>query len=32
MAAIAPIVIALISFVLRIFNLGTPKGFVFDEV
>lgn len=32
MAAIAPIVIALISFVLRIFNLDTPKGFVFDEV
>jgi dolichyl-phosphate-mannose--protein O-mannosyl transferase len=32
MAAIAPILIALASFVLRIFNLGLPKGFVFDEV
>jgi dolichyl-phosphate-mannose--protein O-mannosyl transferase len=32
MAAIAPILIALASFVLRIINLGTPKGLVFDEV
>ena len=32
MAAIAPILIALASFVLRIINLGIPKGFVFDEV
>ena len=32
MAAIAPILIALASFVLRIFNLGSPKGLVFDEV
>jgi len=32
MAAIAPILIALTSFVLRIINLGLPKGFVFDEV
>ena len=32
MAAIAPILIALASFVLRIINLGLPKGFVFDEV
>ena len=28
----APILIALISFFLRIRNLTTPKGFVFDEV
>ena len=28
----APILIALISFFLRIWNLGTPKGYVFDEV
>ncbi len=32
MAAIAPILIALASFVLRIINLGLPKGFIFDEV
>ena len=32
MAAIAPLLIALASFVLRIFNLGSPKGLVFDEV
>jgi len=32
MTAIAPILIALASFVLRIINLGLPKGFVFDEV
>lgn len=30
--ALAPILIAIASFVLRIFNLSTPKGFVFDEV
>jgi len=28
----APILIALFSFLLRIWNLGTPQGFVFDEV
>ena len=32
MAAIAPILIAFASFVLRIINLGLPKGFIFDEV
>ena len=32
MAVIAPILIALASFVLRIINLGSPKGLVFDEV
>ena len=32
MAVIAPILIALASFVLRVINLGLPKGFVFDEV
>jgi len=32
MAAIAPILIAIGAFVLRLINLGTPKGFVFDEV
>jgi len=32
MAAIAPILIAIASFVLRLINLGLPKGFVFDEV
>jgi dolichyl-phosphate-mannose--protein O-mannosyl transferase len=32
MAAIAPILIAVASFVLRLINLGLPKGFVFDEV
>jgi dolichyl-phosphate-mannose--protein O-mannosyl transferase len=32
MAAIAPILIAIASFLLRIINLGSPKGLVFDEV
>jgi dolichyl-phosphate-mannose--protein O-mannosyl transferase len=32
MAVIAPILIALASFVLRVINLGLPKGLVFDEV
>jgi dolichyl-phosphate-mannose--protein O-mannosyl transferase len=32
MAAIAPILIACASFILRIINLGSPKGLVFDEV
>jgi dolichyl-phosphate-mannose--protein O-mannosyl transferase len=32
MAAIAPVLIAIASFVLRVINLGSPKGFVFDEV
>ena len=31
-AAIAPILIALASFVLRLVNLGSTKGFIFDEV
>ena len=31
-AAIAPIVIALISLVLRVMNLGSIKSFIFDEV
>lgn len=31
-AVLAPLVIAIASFVLRIFNLGSPKGFIFDEV
>ena len=31
-AAVAPILIALASFVLRITNLGSTKGFIFDEV
>lgn len=31
-ASVAPIFIAFVSFFLRIINLGTPKGFVFDEV
>jgi dolichyl-phosphate-mannose--protein O-mannosyl transferase len=31
-AAIAPILIAILSLALRLVNLGTPKGFVFDEV
>ena len=31
-AAIAPIVIALISFLLRLTNLGSVKTFIFDEV
>jgi dolichyl-phosphate-mannose--protein O-mannosyl transferase len=32
MAVVAPILIALASFVLRVINLGLPKGLVFDEV
>jgi len=32
MAVITPILIAVASFVLRIINLGLPKGLVFDEV
>lgn len=31
-AAIAPLVIAAISLCVRLLNLSTPKGFVFDEV
>lgn len=31
-AALAPIVIALISLALRLINLSRPKGYVFDEV
>ena len=31
-ATIAPIIIALASFVLRLVNLGSTKGFIFDEV
>ena len=31
-AAIAPILIAIASLALRLINLATPKGFVFDEV
>jgi dolichyl-phosphate-mannose--protein O-mannosyl transferase len=31
-AAIAPVIIAIASFVLRLFNLGSPKGFIFDEL
>ena len=31
-AAIAPILIALASFVLRLVNLGATKGYIFDEV
>ena len=31
-AAIAPLLIAIASFVLRLFNLGSPKGFIFDEL
>ncbi|MFZ4123344.1 MAG: dolichyl-phosphate-mannose--protein mannosyltransferase [Candidatus Planktophila sp.] len=31
-ASVAPILIAVVSFFLRVINLGTPKGFVFDEV
>ena len=31
-AALAPILIAIASFVLRLFNLGSPKGYIFDEV
>lgn len=31
-AALAPIIIAIASLALRLVNLATPKGFVFDEV
>lgn len=31
-AAIAPLIIALLAFVLRIINLGATKRFIFDEV
>jgi dolichyl-phosphate-mannose--protein O-mannosyl transferase len=31
-ASIAPVLIAIASFFLRVINLGNPKGFVFDEV
>ena len=31
-AALAPIVIAALSLLLRLVNLSTPKGYVFDEV
>ena len=31
-AAVAPIVIAFLSLLLRLINLATPKGYVFDEV
>lgn len=31
-AAIAPIIISMVSLALRLINLATPKGFVFDEV
>jgi dolichyl-phosphate-mannose--protein O-mannosyl transferase len=31
-AAIAPLLIALASFVLRLMNLGSTKGYIFDEV
>ena len=31
-AALAPTLIAILSLVLRLVNLSTPKGFVFDEV
>lgn len=31
-AAIAPLLIALASFVLRLANLGSTKGYIFDEV
>ena len=30
--AIAPILIALLSLLLRLINLATPKGYIFDEV
>jgi len=32
MAAIAPILIAIAAFLVRIINLGSPKGLVFDEI
>ena len=31
-ASIAPVLIAIAAFFLRVINLGNPKGFVFDEV
>ena len=31
-AAFTPILIAIASLAVRLFNLATPKGFVFDEV
>ncbi len=31
-SAIAPLLIAAISLVLRLINLGVPKGYIFDEV
>ena len=31
-AAVAPILIALLSLLLRLINLATPKGYIFDEV
>jgi dolichyl-phosphate-mannose--protein O-mannosyl transferase len=31
-ASVAPILIAIAAFFLRVINLGNPKGFVFDEV
>lgn len=31
-AAIAPIAIALLSFLLRVINLGAIKGYIFDEI
>ena len=31
-ASIAPVLIAIASFFLRVINLGNPKGFVFDEL
>jgi dolichyl-phosphate-mannose-protein mannosyltransferase len=31
-ASVAPILIAIGAFFLRVINLGNPKGFVFDEV
>jgi dolichyl-phosphate-mannose-protein mannosyltransferase len=31
-AAVAPIVITLLSLLLRLINLATPKGYIFDEV
>ena len=31
-AALVPVLLAIASFLIRVINLGTPKGFVFDEV
>ena len=31
-ASVAPILISIVAFLLRVINLGNPKGFVFDEV